>query len=161
MVEDPDATGLGESLHAAHDLTEETKKGTKSRLLGLGGSSFQIRGNDNRLGTRSVSGGHSLINIGKGSTEIQKQEGAQGSGGAYWKNPYYEKILERFNKLDLDVRMKIVGSNVFKNRRIVAPKQGSSQSKGNGVTNDLKLPRLKPGATGGGYQQPPLFFGEK
>ena len=142
-------------------MTEETKKGTKSRLLGLGGSSFQIRGHDNRLGGRSVSGGHSLIHIGKGSTELQKQDAAPANGGAYWKNPYYEKILERFNKLDLDVRMKIVGSNVFKNRRVTASKQGQTQTKVNNGSNDLKLPRLRPGGVGGGQQQPPMFFGEK
>jgi hypothetical protein len=30
----------------------------------------------------------------------------------YWKNKYNQKIFEKFNKLDLDVRMKIVGNNM-------------------------------------------------
>jgi hypothetical protein len=32
----------------------------------------------------------------------------------YWKNQYNQKIFEKFNQLDLDVRMKIVGSNMIK-----------------------------------------------
>lgn len=32
----------------------------------------------------------------------------------YWKNQYNQKIFDKFNQLDLDVRMKIVGSNVTK-----------------------------------------------
>lgn len=32
----------------------------------------------------------------------------------YWKNQYNQKIIEKFNQLDLDIRMKIVGSNMIK-----------------------------------------------
>lgn len=127
-------------------------------MLGLGGSSSQIRVTNGKRGGRSVSGGQSLIHIGKGPAEDGKNDPGSSAGGAYWKNPYYEKILERFNKLDLDVRMKIVGSNVFKNRRVMGSK---AQIKPAPLGPDVKLPRLRPTIPASGPQQGPMFFGEK
>lgn len=34
----------------------------------------------------------------------------------YWKNQYNQKIIEKFNQLDLDVRMRIVGSTLPKTK---------------------------------------------
>jgi hypothetical protein len=55
----------------------------------------------------------------------------------YWRNRANQRIIEKFNKFDLDVRMKIVGSNVLKS---------NTHLKAHSTT---KLPKINPSKSRG------------
>lgn len=56
----------------------------------------------------------------------------------YWKNQYNQRIFEKFNQLDLDVRMKIVGSNMVK--------KAETKLKSRSSTQLPRVPRWRPPA---------------